>query len=93
MDAKTVVIVALVVSALLLGGVVASGLRPQPAYGQGGVYSTYQAVTAEVRDDMVQFIILDSASRRLIFYEFNPAGKELRPVDGRQLLADFQRKQ
>ncbi len=92
MDGKTVAIAALVLTAMLLAGVVGSALRPRPAYGQGGVYATYLALTAEVRDDYVHFVIADTEQRRLIFYAYNPTDKSLTPADGRQLAVDFRRK-
>ena len=86
MDGKTWAIVGLVVLAMLLGGAVVSGIRQGPAaYAQGGVYSTYLAVTGEVRDDNVDFIVLDTASRRLIFYGYDQATKKLKIGTGRQL--------
>jgi hypothetical protein len=92
MDAKTVAIVVLVVTAMLLGGIAASGLRPEPAYGQGGVYATYLAASASIREDYSQFIVADTANRRLIFYEFNVANKTFAPADGVELVRDFNRK-
>jgi hypothetical protein len=86
MDAKTWAIAGLVVLAMLLGGIVASGLqKDRAAYAQSGVYSTYLAVTAEVRDDNVDFIVLDTASRRMIFYAYDQATKKLKLDGGRNL--------
>jgi hypothetical protein len=94
MDGKTVVIGVLVVSAVLLGGVVVSGLR-QDAYAQGGVYATYLAVTANVQDQFVNFVVLDTESRRMIFYRVEQ-GKWTIPDPvagaGRDLVRDFQHK-
>lgn len=93
MDSKTVAIAVLVVTAMLLGGIVASGLRPErAAYGQGGVYATYLAASALIREDYCQFIVADTANRRLIFYEFNVASKTFTPADGVELTRDFNRK-
>jgi hypothetical protein len=93
MDGKTMAIAGLIALAILFGGMVVSGLRPEPsAYGQGGVYATYLGVTAEVRDDLVQFVIIDSQSRRMVFYSFNQANKRLSIAGGRDLSRDFQRR-
>jgi hypothetical protein len=93
MDGKTWAIAGLVVVALVLGGIVSSGLRQERmAYGQGGVYSAYLVVTAEVRDDNVDFVVLDTATRRLIFYAYGQAEKKLRIDGGADLAHDFQRK-
>ena len=93
MDGKTWAIAGLVVVALVLGGIVSSGLRQERmAYGQGGVCSAYLVVTAEVRDDNVDFVVLDTATRRLIFYAYGQAQKKLRIDGGADLARDFQRK-
>ena len=92
MDGKTVVIGVLVVSAVLLGGVVVSGLR-QDAYAQGGVYATYLAVTASVQEQYVHYVVLDTEARRMLFYQVSQ-GKDqskyiMEPVSGRDLTRDF----
>jgi len=93
MDGKTVVIGVLVVMALLLGGLLASGLRPEgTAYAQGGVYATYLAVAPQVSQDNVNFVILDTATHRLIFYKVDPAKNTLDVGSGLDLMREFQRK-
>lgn len=91
MDGKTVAIGVLVVSAVLLSGVVVSGVR-QEAYAQGGVYATYLAVTANVQADMVNFAVLDTEARRLLFYRVEAGKWTLEPAGGKFLAADFQHK-
>jgi len=91
MDGKTVVIGVLVVSAVLLGGVVVSGVR-QDAYAQGGVYATYLAVTANVQEQFVNFVILDTEARRMLFYKVEQGKWTLEPTIGRNLATDFQHK-
>jgi hypothetical protein len=90
MDWKLVVIGVLVATAVLLSGLVAGGLR-QDAYAQGGVYATYLAVTANVTQDMVNFVVLDSASRRVLFYKVNITSFALEPSGGIDLTKDFKR--
>jgi len=93
MDGKMWAIAGLVVVALVLGGIVSSGLRQERmAYGQGGVYSAYLVVTAEVSDENVNFAVLDTATRRLIFYSYDQAKKKLGISGGADLARDFQRK-
>jgi len=92
MDGKKIAIGALVVLAILLGGLVAGGLRDNAAYAQGGVFATYLAVAAEVREDYVNFVVLDTDSRRVVFYDIAPPKHELTPTGGRMLDRDFQRK-
>jgi len=93
MDGKTWAIVGLVMMALLLSGIVASGLRQdRAAYGQGGVYSTYLAATANVRDNNTDFVVLDTATRRMVFYAYGQADKKLKIDGGADLARDFQRK-
>jgi hypothetical protein len=89
MDWKTVVIAVLVASAVLLGGVVMSGLRPEPAYGQGGVYSTYLAVTANVQSDFVNYVVLDTEARRMLCYRVDTAKLTMEPAWGADLVRDF----
>jgi hypothetical protein len=91
MDGKTIVIGVLVVTAVLLGGVVVSGVR-QDAYAQGGVYATYLAVTATVQADTAQFAVLDTEARRLLFYRIESGKGTLEPAGGRFLTTDFQHK-
>lgn len=91
MDGKKIAIGALVVLAILLGGLVAGGLRDGAAYAQGGVYATYLAAAAQVREDYVNFVILDTNTRRAVFYDIAPPNHELMPTGGRMLDRDFQR--
>jgi hypothetical protein len=91
MDGKTVVIGVLVVSAVLLSGIVVSGVR-QEAYAQGGVYATYLAVTANVQEQFVNFAVLDTEARRLLFYKVEQGKWQLEPAAGRNLTTDFQHK-
>ena len=93
MDGTVWAIAGLVVVALVLGGIVSSGLRQERmAYGQGGVYSTYLVVTAEVRDNNAGFAVLDTAKRGLVFYSYDQAKKKLNMSGGADLARDFQRK-
>ncbi len=90
MDWKTVVIGVLVLSAVLLGGVVASGLRPEgAAYGQGGVYATYLAAAADVQDDYAHYIIIDTEARKMLFYRVDLAALKMTPVKGRDFAVNF----
>lgn len=93
MDGKKIAIGALVALAVLLGGLVAGGLRHDgAAYAQGGVYATYLATSAQVREDYVNFVILDTDTRRVVFYNIAPPKYILEPTGGRTLERDFQRK-
>jgi hypothetical protein len=93
MDGKTVAIAALVVVAMLLGGIVASELRPgREAYGQGGVYATYLTCAAAAQGDVANFAVVDTASRRLIFYEVDQSKNKLKLAGGFKLEEDFHRK-
>ena len=94
MDGKTLAIAALVVTALLLGGIVAGGFRQEnAAYAQNGIYSTYLLATARVREDSVNFVVVDTAKRRMVFYAYNPATKKLSAIrPGRKLVDEFRRK-
>jgi len=90
MDGKTVAIGVLVATAVLLGGVVASGLRPESAaYAQGSVYDTYVAVAANVQDNYANYVVLDTAARRLLFYRVDVGKMTMDPASGRDLVRDF----
>jgi len=89
MDGKTVAIGVLVVLAVLLGGLVTGGLRQPAAYAQGGVYATYLATAVGVRENLINFAVLDTESRRLVFYDVELPKFDLRPTDGRMLAQDF----
>ena len=89
MDVKSVVIGVLVVSAVLLAGMVATGLREERAYAQGGVYATYLAATANVQDQFVNYVVLDTDSRRLLFYRVEQGKWTLEPVAGFNLTTEF----
>jgi len=92
MDGKKIAIGALVALAVLLGGLVAGGLRHDgAAYAQGGVFATYLVTSAEVREGFVNFIILDTDTRRVVFYNIAPPKYALEPTGGRMLERDFQR--
>ena len=93
MDGKTVVIAALVLIAMLLGGIVATELRPEgKAYAQGGVYATYLASSAMVQSDLTNFAVIDTASHRMVFYEVGITDFKLKIAGGRELMRDFNRK-
>jgi hypothetical protein len=92
MDWKTVGIGVLVVTAVLLGGVVMSGLRQDgAAYGQGGVYATYLVGTANVQDSYTNFAVLDTDLRRMLFYRVDTATLKLDRVKGILLDKEFKR--
>ncbi len=93
MDGKTVAIGVLVVVAVLLGGLVAGGLRQESVvYGQGGVYSNYLVSPVLVRDEFVAFAVLDTAKRLLIFYDINTTNQTMEVADGKNLTQDFPNK-
>jgi len=90
MDGKKIAIGVLVVLAVLLGGLVANGLRREhAAYARGSVYDTYLAMSIEVREDSASFAILDTGSRRIMFYDVSPPKYDLRATGGLQLTKDF----
>ncbi len=92
MRGKRIAVGVLVVGALLLGGLVAGGLRERAARAQSGVFATYLAASVEVREDFGNFAVLDTDTRRVIFYNMSPPNYELQPAAGRMLDRDFQRR-
>jgi len=92
MDGKMLAIGALVVVAMLLGGLVASGLHQErSAYAQGGVYATYLATSVLMRDGYAAFAVIDTEARKLVFYEVDVVRYEMKPTAGKDLSRDFQR--
>jgi len=90
MDGKKVAIGVLVALAVLLGGLVANGLqRERTAYARGSVYDTYLATAIEVRERFASWAIVDTESRRLIFYNMAPPKYELQPSSGVTLTQEF----
>ncbi len=90
MDGKTVAVGVLVVLAVLLGGLVASGLHSEHmAYARGSVYDTYLVTAIEVQDNFVSFAVIDTESRRLVFYNMAPPKYELTPSSGVMLADQF----
>jgi uncharacterized membrane protein len=92
MDRKTLAIGAMVVVAMLLGGLVANSLyQERAAYGQGGVYATYLGASVLVRDGYGSFAILDTDTRLMIFYEVDITKFDLKPTAAKHLNREFQR--
>jgi hypothetical protein len=90
MDGKTVAIGVLALCAVFLAGLVASGLRTEnAAYGQGGVYATFLAVSANVQDNYANFVVLDTEARKMLFYKVDIATSKLEPIAGRDFKVDF----
>ena len=90
MNWKTVAIAVLITTAILLGGVVVNGLREErAAYAQGGVYSTYLAVSASVLEEQANFAILETESHRVMFYRVDVAKLKIEPITGRNLLTEI----
>jgi hypothetical protein len=94
MDGKSLAIGVLVATAILLGGVVANGLRQERvAYAQGGVYATYLATSANMSENNATFAVLDTETRRLLFYRVDVPKMLLEPIPkGADLTRDFQHK-
>jgi hypothetical protein len=90
MDGKSVAIGLLALLAVFMGGLVASGLRQDVVYAQGGVYATYLATSVLVRDSFVNWAIIDTDSRRMIIYDMDTTKFQLNPVPpGRIFAQDF----
>jgi len=91
MNGKKLAIGVLVALAVLLGGLVAGALRHRAAQAQGGVYATYLVAAAKVRQDMSNFLILDTEKRGLIVYNIELPDYRLNPTGVRRLDRDFRR--
>jgi len=91
MDGKHIAIGVLVALAFLLGGLVADGLRDRAAHAQGGVYATYLVTAAKVRGELVDFIILDTDKRGVVFYNVEPPDFRMEPTGVLRLEREFRR--
>jgi len=93
MDGKRLAIGVLVVLAVLLGGLVAKGLRHEPeARAASSVFATYLAASVEVRENFVNWAVLDTDTRRIIWYDMALPKYTLQPTGGRMLDRDFPRR-
>jgi len=93
MDGKRIAVGVLVVLAVLLGGLVAKGLRHEPeARGANSVFATYLAASVEVRENFVNWVVLDTDAKRVIFYDMALPKYALTPTGGRMLDRDFPRR-
>ncbi|MDP6380262.1 MAG: hypothetical protein QF662_02855 [Phycisphaerae bacterium] len=72
--------------AVLLGQVLQP---PQEAFAQGGRYADYVTGTATFGNNAQAFVVIDTANRRVIFYEYDINKKELSPTTGYDLPQGF----
>jgi hypothetical protein len=100
MDRKTLAIVVLTVTATLLAGVVAQGLRDTPAYGQTGRggpgisyrYSDYVMAPMTVSQNADVLCLTDTVTLRMLFFKYNISTKALEVYGkGVELTKDFGR--
>lgn len=101
MDRKTLAIVVLTVTATLLAGVVAQGLRDTPAYGQVGRgsgsgnsyrYSDYVMAPMKISENADILCLTDTVTQRMLFFKYNVSSKELDVYGkGVELTKDFAR--
>ena len=100
MDRKTLAIVVLTVTAMLLAGVVAQGLRDTPAYGQAGRgggpgisyrYSDYVMAPMKISENADILCLTDTVTQRMLFFKYD-GSKELKVYGkGVELAKDFAR--
>jgi len=85
MDRKTVAIVALTVTAMLLAGVVVQGLRETPAFAQAprggdvasGRYSDYVMVPMKISENADVLCLTDTITMRMLFFTYDKGQKKL----------------
>jgi len=98
MNRKTVAIVVLTITAMMLSGVIVQGLRETPAFAQApragdlgsGRYSDYVVVPLHVDENTDILCITDTITMRMLFFEYDVAGKTLKVFgSGVQLKKDL----
>ena len=89
MDGKTVGIVLLTLTAMLLLGVLANVTAPTDVQAQGGRFSDYAMVPAAASADIDTLCVLDTKTQRMVFFEWDKTDKKLVHTSLAQLKKDF----
>jgi hypothetical protein len=77
---KTVAIVVLTVTAVLLAGAVVTGLRENPAQAQAGRYADYAMASVAISDTAEALVVLDSVTQRMLYFSYDASTKQLAPM-------------
>jgi hypothetical protein len=88
---KTVAIVVLTITAVLLAGAVVSGLRENTAQAQAGRYADYAMATVALTESAEALVVLDSTTQRMLFFSYDLGSKQFTPIAEAKadLKADF----
>ena len=77
---KTVAIVVLTVTAVLLAGAVVTGLRENPAQAQAGRFADYAMATVAISESAEALVVLDSTTQRMLYFSYDMNSKQLGAV-------------
>jgi hypothetical protein len=88
---KTVAIVVLTVTAVLLAGAVVTGLRENSAQAQAGRYADYVMTTVALSESTEALVVLDSTTQRMLYFFYDSGAKQFVPIAEAKadLKADF----
>jgi len=87
---KTVAIVVLTITAVLLAGAVVNGLRENTAQAQAGRYADYAMATVATSDTGEALVVLDSVTQRMLYFSYDASTKQLAPAESKaDLNVDF----
>jgi len=89
---KTVAIVVLTITAVLLAGAVVTGLRENAAQAQAGRFSDYAMASVATSTATEAVVVVDSVTQRMLFFAFNLNSKQFEsiPEAKADLKADFE---
>lgn len=79
MNGKSVAILILLVSAVTLATLVATG--ETPAYAQAGRFADYAMLPVQVAADRDALLIIDTTTERMVMFEFDLTSKTLTVAD------------
>lgn len=92
MDRKWMAAAVLSVVLVVLVFLLAQAMQPpKMAFAQGGRFANYVAGTVTYAVNFQAFVVIDTATRRMIFYRYNINNKQLEQVSGNDLARDFGR--
>jgi len=93
MDRKWIAVAVLAAITLTLAVILGQVMHsPRMVYAQGGRYADYVVGTANLSSAVQAFVVIDTAQRRMIFYEYDISTKKLKPISGDDLVREFNRK-
>ncbi len=92
MDRKWIAAAVLSVVLVVLVFLLAQTMQPpKVAFAQGGRFANYVTGTITYGVSFQAFVVIDTATRRMIFYRYNINNKQLEVLSGNDLAREFRR--